>query len=555
MSNIQVQLRKGTTAQHGSFTGAQGEVTVDTDKNALVLHDGSTAGGIQMARESVVNVLDYGAKGDGVTDDTSSIQNAINALTDNSSLVIPKGLYMVDELTITSVNNIKIYGSGKLKHRTLQTAFSAMITVDNCNNITFDGVALEGYHSSKAEIDALSPAHLETGIYIEESVYNLSITNCTFEYISYDSIRIDNATLNPRRIDISKCQFRIVRKGIWCKHGIQQINIVNNTFFYTQNNAIGIDDLSVGEGVGNISTLINILGNTFWICSYADTTGVVFLAACQTFVIGNNTFQHDTVDSGVTSSPIVLSSGGDTTTGLQELKGGIVSDNSIIHSVTNAYAIKLQGAKNVMIVDNNLISSNSSAKGILLDDSSGHGSSEYSADCVIDRNQLVGFDTSSYFVETSTTPLNTIKTGKPYITLKIWITNTAGTIQHRITTWDLQKLSSTAVNNQSNLYLNTPSVDATTDFTNGIGLVSTSEVLVDQVRFLTGFENLVADVRTGTAGGDDVYVRILKDSTNINGTTRERIKLRLVDATNTVWRPATNLGVGESAVITLSGDF
>lgn len=512
---------------------------------------------------SVVNVLDFIPSsehaaiqaGTSTYDASTDIQTAINALTDNSSLVIPKGLYMIDELTITGVNNIKIYGSGKLKHRTLQTAFSAMITVDTCNNITFDGVALEGYHSSKAEIDALSPAHLETGIYIEESVYNLSITNCTFEYISYDSIRIDNATLNPRRIDISKCQFRIVRKGIWCKHGIQQINIVNNTFFYTQNNAIGIDDLSVGEGVGNISTLINILGNTFWNCSYADTTGVVFLAACQTFVIGNNTFQHDAVDSGITSSPIILSSGGDTTTGLQELKGGIVSDNSIIHSVTNAYAIKLQGAKNVMIVDNNLISSNSSARGILLDDSSGHGSSEYSADCVIDRNQLVGFDTSSYFVETSTTPLNTIKTGKPYITLKIWITNTAGTIQHRITTWDLQNLSSTAVNNQSNSYQNTPSVDATTDFTNGIGLVSTSEVLVDQVRFLTGFENLVADVRTGTAGGDDVYVRVRKDSTDVNGTTRERIKLSLVDATNSVWRPATELGVGESAVITLSGDF
>lgn len=88
---------------------------------------------------SVVNVKDYGAVGDGATDDTSAIQAAINALTDNSSLVIPNGLYMIDELTITSVNNIKIYGSGKLKHRTLQTAFSAMITVDSCNNITLSG--------------------------------------------------------------------------------------------------------------------------------------------------------------------------------------------------------------------------------------------------------------------------------------------------------------------------------------------------------------------------------------------------------------------------------
>lgn len=41
----QVQLRRGTTAQHGSFTGAAGEVTVDTDLNVLRVHDGSTAGG------------------------------------------------------------------------------------------------------------------------------------------------------------------------------------------------------------------------------------------------------------------------------------------------------------------------------------------------------------------------------------------------------------------------------------------------------------------------------------------------------------------------------
>ena len=41
----QIQFRRGTTVEHSTFTGAAGELTVDTTKNTLVVHDGSTAGG------------------------------------------------------------------------------------------------------------------------------------------------------------------------------------------------------------------------------------------------------------------------------------------------------------------------------------------------------------------------------------------------------------------------------------------------------------------------------------------------------------------------------
>jgi hypothetical protein len=45
----QVQLRRGSTIDHDNFTGAGGEVTVDTDKNTLVVHDGFTQGGFPLA--------------------------------------------------------------------------------------------------------------------------------------------------------------------------------------------------------------------------------------------------------------------------------------------------------------------------------------------------------------------------------------------------------------------------------------------------------------------------------------------------------------------------
>jgi hypothetical protein len=41
----QIQLRRGTSTQHTTFTGVAGEVTVDTTNNILRVHDGSSAGG------------------------------------------------------------------------------------------------------------------------------------------------------------------------------------------------------------------------------------------------------------------------------------------------------------------------------------------------------------------------------------------------------------------------------------------------------------------------------------------------------------------------------
>jgi hypothetical protein len=51
MPNIQVKLRRGTTSQHAGFTGAEGEVTVDTDKDTVIVHDGTTAGGHELRRK------------------------------------------------------------------------------------------------------------------------------------------------------------------------------------------------------------------------------------------------------------------------------------------------------------------------------------------------------------------------------------------------------------------------------------------------------------------------------------------------------------------------
>ena len=62
----QIQLRQGTTTEHDTFTGAVGELTYDTEKKQLRVHDGSTVGG------NVVN--------DTTRDVTSQVKQATESL-------------------------------------------------------------------------------------------------------------------------------------------------------------------------------------------------------------------------------------------------------------------------------------------------------------------------------------------------------------------------------------------------------------------------------------------------------------------------------------------
>ena len=53
----QVQWRRGNTAAHATFAGANGEITIDTDKKTVVVHDGATPGGFSLATEGNLNLM------------------------------------------------------------------------------------------------------------------------------------------------------------------------------------------------------------------------------------------------------------------------------------------------------------------------------------------------------------------------------------------------------------------------------------------------------------------------------------------------------------------
>ena len=96
----QVKRRRGTTAQNDAFTGAEGEIIVDTQKHTLRVHDGETQGGFEMATQAD---LDNKA-------DTSYVDGLLATKADTDLGNIPTNYdYVVEKQDPTSANGYTWY--------------------------------------------------------------------------------------------------------------------------------------------------------------------------------------------------------------------------------------------------------------------------------------------------------------------------------------------------------------------------------------------------------------------------------------------------------------
>ena len=137
-----LKLRRGTKSQHGSFTGAEGEVTVDTDKETLVVHDGSTAGGHPVAAEDMANVSSASIAGRLATDAIATSKIAAGALptdvTVASANIVNGTIINEDVNTSAAIAGTKVdpaFGSQNLS--TSGTAATGALTVTG--NIAVSG--------------------------------------------------------------------------------------------------------------------------------------------------------------------------------------------------------------------------------------------------------------------------------------------------------------------------------------------------------------------------------------------------------------------------------
>lgn len=96
----QIQLRRGTTTETTAFTGVVGEVTVDTDKDVLVVHDGATAGGFPVAArantDGTISLIKKDGTSAGSINSLGLFNNTLTSTNINQALTASQGKVLKD---------------------------------------------------------------------------------------------------------------------------------------------------------------------------------------------------------------------------------------------------------------------------------------------------------------------------------------------------------------------------------------------------------------------------------------------------------------------------
>ena len=267
----QVQQRRGTTAQHNVFTGANGEVTVDTSKDTLVIHDGTTQGGFPLAKEASVLPLAGGT----MTGDVSLGTNV--------------------KARFGAGNDLQIYHSGT--HSFIEDKGTGNLYIDGSSSVVIRGetnntisaifndngaVVLKNNGDTKL-------ATTSTGIDVTGKVNGLEINTTATSNLGLGTSAVDSITTGDYNVGVGDYALGACTGGSRNTASGMQALITNTTGNY-----------NVANGMSSLRYNITGSGNTAsgYEALYYNTTGNYNTATGLQALNFNTTGNYNTANGG-----------------------------------------------------------------------------------------------------------------------------------------------------------------------------------------------------------------------------------------------------------------
>ena len=288
-----LKLRRGSTSQHSSFTGAEGEVTVDTDKDVLVVNDGSTAGGHPLAAEDMSNVSSASIAGRLATDSIATTKIAAGALP--------------TDVTVASANivngtivNEDVNASAAIAGTKISPDFGSQ-------NTTTTGIAAVG----ELQVTSTAPKILLTD----------SDSNPDFEIRNLNgSLNFKDTTNDSTKLSLQQSQVTIT-DNLDCGSGVDVTGNITVT-----GTVDGVDVAALNTTVGNLG----ISGGAI----ASSTTATTQSASDNSTKVATTAYTDTAISNLVDSSPAALNT-------LNELAAAINDDASFSTTITNSIATKM----------------------------------------------------------------------------------------------------------------------------------------------------------------------------------------------------------------------
>lgn len=318
----------------------------------------------------------YGAKGDGVTDDTAAIQSCIDATGADGVIVIPAGNYMVSNLSVINKPGICIMGYGRNSMlKQISTATGPLITMDRCFRMRLQTFCI--YGNASAFCDTNDGVYITrcafssmVGMYISDmggngvGLHGLVASENPLVFDGTDEIVIENCFIQSNRghgikimsvmdVTITDCMIEYNgMNGIYASHYAASLTPSGNIII--KSNQI----LSNGQkGIELVDDCARVIISENHI-RYNGTQGVRIIGGRQFSLIGNDIHINGRIYS---AEGVVLG----------YINTAIISGNFITctdFTVTQLIGLNLVSAKNCLIIGNDL-TNNSSALSIDQDSS------------------------------------------------------------------------------------------------------------------------------------------------------------------------------------------